>query len=295
MKHQRYFTSEERLELRTVIKEKTGYFIVSNNALSQAFRRRSFCAENGGKSNEVFEFMGDTISGYYVVKAITKRCIAMNVEGDYSFRIRENHFTSLKQELTSNEIFASIIDEWGIAEYLIVSTSDETNQVNQQIKIKADLFEAIIGAIAIDSDWNDAVLENVIVKALNIDERINSLVQEDYFSKQINIDNAVSKLKEEAEKEFCSMPTYEFGEPKDLGYDENGNPKWSCICGIINDITGISRLVFASSKKDAKKAAAYLVLCEHFEIQNQYGVNKKCPIWVYKNGELIPLSTKDKK
>lgn len=288
MKKQKYFNGQDKQKLKMLIQEKTGYCIRSSSALSQAFRRRSFCAEQEGKSNEMFEFIGDQALSYYVVKIISDRCCALNIEGDYSFRIRENYFTSLKQELVSNEMFASIIDEWGIAEYLIVGRSDEKNQVDQQIKVKADLFESIIGAIAVDSKWDPTVLELAVNKALNLNDRLQSIIQNDYNSMTVNIDNAVTVLKELAEKEQCSMPKYEFAGPDNLGYDKDGNPIWYCSCSIVNDITGISRGVCASSKKDAKKAVAYLLLCEHFQIQNQYGPSRFHTIWIYKEGKLIP-------
>ena len=75
-------------------------------------------------------------------------------------------------------------------------------------------------------------------------------------------------LKELSEKEQCSMPKYDFSGPEALGYDKDGNPIWHCSSSIVNDITGIIRGVFASSKKDAKIAVAYLLLCEHFQMQN---------------------------
>jgi ribonuclease-3 len=236
----------------------------------------------------MFEFIGDQVLSYYVVKIISDRCCALNIEGDYTFRIRENYFTSLKQELVSNETLASIIDDWGISEYLIVGRSDEKNQVYQQTKVKADLFESIIGAIAVDSKWDPTVLETAVRKALSLDDRLQDIIRNDYNSIMVNIDNAVTVLKELAEKEQCSMPKYDFGGPEDLEYDKDGNPIWHCSSSIINDITGISRGVFASSKKDAKKAVAYLLLCEHFQMQNQYGPNGFYPIWIYKDGKLIP-------
>jgi ribonuclease-3 len=288
MKRQHYFFGQEEHKLKVLIQEKTGYRIQSRGILSQAFRRRSYCAECGGKSNEMFEFLGDQILSYYSVKIISERCISMNIEGDYSFRIRENHFTSLKQELVSNEALAEIIDDWGVLEYLIVGRSDEKNQVDQQMKVKADLFEAIIGAIAIDSKWDPIVLETAVRKALNLDDRLQAIIQSDYNSMTINIDNAVTVLKELAEKEQCSMPKYEFLGPEVFGYDKDGNPIWHCSSSITNDTTGIIRIVFASSKKDAKKAVAYLMLCEHFQMQNQYGPNAFCPTWIYKDGKLIP-------
>ena len=288
MKRQKYFNGQDKQKLKLLIQEKTGYCIRSSCALSQAFRRRSFCAEEEGKSNEMFEFIGDQVLSYYVVKIISDRCCALNIEGDYSFRIRENYFTSLKQDLVSNEVLASIIDEWGVSEYLIVGRSDEKNQVDQQTKVKADLFESIIGAIAIDSKWDPLVLETAVRKALNLDDRLQAIIQSDYNSMTINIDNAVTVLKELAEKEQCSMPKYEFSGPEVFGYDKDGNPIWHCSSSIINDITGIMRGVFASSKKDAKKAVAYLMLCEHFQMQNQYGPNAFYPTWIYKDGKLIP-------
>jgi ribonuclease-3 len=288
MRKQKYFNGQDKQKLKLLIQEKTGYCIRSNCALSQAFRRRSFCAEQEGKSNEMFEFIGDQVLSYYVVKIFSDRCCSLNIEGDYSFRIRENDFTSLKQELVNNEMLASIIDDWGISKYLIVGQNDEKNQVDQQTKVKADLFESIIGAIAIDSKWDTAVLETAVRKSLNLDNRLQSIIQNDYNLITINIDNAVTVLKELAEKEQCSMPKYDFSGPEAFGYDKDGNPIWHCSSSIVNDIRGISRGVFASSKKDAKKAVAYLLLCEHFQMPNQYGPIAFRPIWIYKDGKLIP-------
>ena len=36
------------------------------------------------------------------------------------------------------------------------------------------------------------------------------------------------------------------------------------------------------------RSSAYLVLCEHFELQNQYGINGKCISWKYENGKIMP-------
>ena len=91
-----------------------------------------------------------------------------------------------------------------------------------------------------------------------------------------------------AEKGQCTMPKYEFTGPEYIGYDSDGNPKWSCRCLIINDKVGIVKLVLSTSKKDAKKAAAYLALCEHLGVQNKYGPNDWYERWVYKDGKLIP-------
>ena len=208
--------------------------------------------------------------------------------GDYTFRIRENRFTTIKQDFISNENFARIIDEWGIIDCLLVGKSDEKNEVHKQTKIKADLFESIIGAMAVESNWDDEILEKVVNQALHIDEKIDELIKNDFGYRWFNLDNAVSKLKEYAEQQIFSVSEYECVGPEYLGHDNDGNPKWGCKCSLINDTTGIMRSVMASSKKDAKKAVAYLLLCEHYQVQNQYGVNDSFNWWIYKDGKLIP-------
>ena len=119
MRRQHYFFGQEERELKLLIKEKTGYCIRSRGILSQAFRRRSYCAEYSGKSNEMFEFLGDQVLGYYVVKIISERCGSISITEDYTFRIRENRFALIKQDLVNNETLAKIIDDWDIAKYLL--------------------------------------------------------------------------------------------------------------------------------------------------------------------------------
>lgn len=288
MRNQKYLKQSERAKLKNIIYEKTGYYIRKNYLLIQTFTRRSFSVEQGGENNEILEFIGDQVLSYYVVKIISERYGALNSDCEYTFRVRENRFSALKQEFVSNETLAKIIDEWGIAEFLIVGKSDFANEVDKQVKVKADLFEAILGAIAVESKWDSLVLEKAVSQMLSIDEKIKTIIEIDYRYIRFDMENAVNTLKELAEHGECSIPKYEYGTPEALGYDKDGNPIWVCKCAIINDKTGIIRQVWASSKKAAKKAAAYLVLCEHFEVQNQYGINGTYLCWKYKNGQLMP-------
>lgn len=290
MKQTNEFRMEERYRLEKILSEKTGYYLHSLYLLRQAFTRSSYSAEHGGENNEILEFLGDQILSYYVVKLVADRCGGLNSNCEYRFRIRENRFSALKQELVSNEALAGIIDEWGVAEYLIVGKSDFQNEVNRQTKVKADLFEAILGAIAVSCKWDPAILEKVVEKMLSLDERIDRMIRSDYRPVSFDLENAVTVLKELAEHGECSIPKYEYGTPEYLGYDKNGNPVWCCTCSVINERTGIIRQVWSSSKKAVKKCAAYLVLCEHFQLQNEYGSNRVLGGWAYENGKLIPYS-----
>ena len=283
-----YLNGTEKLEVRRITKDKTGYMIRSTSVLNQVFRRSSFASETGQNSNEILEFIGDQVLSFYVVKIISKKCGSLSITDDYTFRIRENRFTQIKQVLVNNDALANIIDEWDIAKYLLLGRSDIKNDVTRETKVKADLFEAIIGAIAVETEWDSEILESVVSKALNIDVKINTMIENDTKVRCFDIDNAITTLKEMAENGQCTMPKYEFVGPDAIGYDSNGNPKWFCSCRIINDKIGLTKSVESTSKKDAKKAAAYLILCEHLGMQNKYGPNDWFDFWSYKEGKLFP-------
>lgn len=276
----------ELTRLRDVIFEKSGYWL-KKTYLEQAFTRKSYSVQSGEENNEKFELIGDRVLSYYVIKAIVEKFGAQNFDHKFNLRIPERVLSNLESQIVNNETLANIIDEWGIAEFLMVGKCDEDNRIDQQIKPKADLFEAILGAIAIDSKWDSTVLELAVKKMISLENRLEEFAEKQYRPTNCSIENAVTTLKEIAEKGFCSVPKYEYGSPNEFGYDKNGNPIWCCTCSIMNDKTGIIRQVWCSSKKDAKKAAAYLVLCEQFELQNEYGINSKSIAWEFYNGKLL--------
>lgn len=288
MKRRMYLSSNEKMEIRRIIRSEAGCTIKGSIVLNQVFRRSSLAAETGERSNEIFEFIGDEVLSFYVTKIVSMRCGAISIMDDYTFRIRENKFTQIKQELVSNDSLAKIIDRWDIAKYLLLGKSDIKNEVQKGTKVKADLLEAIIGAIAVETNWDNEILETAVSKILKIDERIQEIIESESKIMDVDIDNAVTVLKELAERGQCTMPKYDFAGPDTIGYDKDGNPRWHCDCTIINDITGLSKGVYASSKKDAKKAAAYLILCEHLQMQNKYGKNGFYLLWIYKDGKLFP-------
>ena len=69
-----------------------------------------------------------------------------------------------------------------------------------------------------------------------------------------NKNEAISQLEILARRDYFSIPDYQFEQT----YDENGNPIWSCKCHIeeVDKTFGGQ----SSSKKDAKKSAAFQML-----------------------------------
>ena len=176
MKKRKGFTAAEQQKLKDLLFEKTGYCIRSNALLEQIFTRVTFSAQYGGENNEVLEFIGDQVLSYYIVKAVTKRCADLRANGEYWFWMRENRFTSIKQQLVCNETLCEIIDSWGIADYVIAGSSDWPYGLDDQPKARADLFEAILGGIALECNWNSATLETAVNKMLSLDMRLEKML-----------------------------------------------------------------------------------------------------------------------
>ena len=69
-----------------------------------------------------------------------------------------------------------------------------------------------------------------------------------------NKDDAINQLEILARRGYFSIPTYDFEQT----YDQNGNPVWKSICHIAEKKETF--FAVSSSKKDAKKTAAYQML-----------------------------------
>ena len=260
-------------EARKRIYEVTGYMLRGYATTQQVLTRKSVV---GAENNEIFEMYGDAILKANVMQILHERLgiyrdedsINYKGEGGYALRgIRnEGELHAAVTRLISNETLAKQIDKWDMAKYLIMSQSDERNQVGDQVKTKADLFEAMLGAVAVACKFNAEVLRRAVERMLPIDEIIKDITSRVMPSVNFTIDTAVTVLKELSEKGFCSVPKYEYSGPEYLGYYENGDPVWSCRCTVSGRI--FIDAVFANSKKTAKKVVSYMALCKFFEITN---------------------------
>lgn len=283
MKESISFKQNEVTYVRRKIAEKTGVWPFM---WVQAFTRKSYAVQWGGRDNEELEYIGDSVLNYYVVKILTDRFGGRDIDHDFRYHLNYHKIDQLKKKLVSNENLAKKIDEWDLVKYLIVGKSDIQNHIDEQEKVKADLFEAILGSVAVQKKFDPEILENAVYKMLSMDDVFEDILSIEYRPIQYTIDNAITTLKELAEHGEIRMPEYDCHGPECLGYDKDGNPIWCCGCSVNK--FGIGLCVFANSKKDAKKAAAYLIIIQHYGYPNEYGPSKRDSVWSYKNGQLIP-------
>ncbi|MBR4800403.1 MAG: hypothetical protein IK048_01840 [Clostridia bacterium] len=260
-----------------IVQEKIGYRFNNTDLLFQAFTRSSYSTQFGSENNEVLEFLGDKVLDFYVVKIIADEFGFLKSESNYydkendynEFCIvahkNEADFTDLKKEIVSNKTLAKRIDKLGFAKYFFLGDSDKDNHVERQEKVKADLFEAILGAVAIDTNWNPDILENVVANLLIIDDFFDDVDVEEERPDKFKLENAITTLKELGEHGICSIPDYD--EPEDQVYFDN-KYWWACTCTVRN--WRLSKTAYGTSKKRAKLYAAYLVLCEHYNIPDEF-------------------------
>ena len=178
----------------------------------------------------------------------------------------EGDFTELRKTIVNNKTLAKRIDKLGFAKYLYLGDSDLDNNVVNQEKVKADLFEAILGAIAIDCDWNPEALQKSVDVMLNIDDFLDDVDTEEERPAKFQEDNAINTLKEMAEHGRCSIPEYD--QPDEMYEMKDGRMMWKCTCYVRS--WKIEKTAYATSKKLAKKYAAYLVLCDYFNLKDEY-------------------------
>lgn len=273
--------SFEKKELAEAEK-KIGYHFNNPELLVQAFTRTTYAKENEKESNEVLEFFGDKILSRYIVKRIAETFGCQDKSKDSEFTIQnheqEGDFTILLNSLVSNKHLASRTDILDLRKYRLLGKGENLPQ-NEE-KPKADLLEAIMGAVAIDSNWNDTVIEIVRNKLLDLDSFIenwdfssrkeasedlpihkekNTGTMNSKLKVQFTEKNASAVLNELRSKHLCPRFNFSFTE-KDLN--------WSCQYQMEKgDFSGNTTL--QKNKRTAKRIAAFEILTYLTEADNR--------------------------
>lgn len=155
-----------------LLQERLGYVFNKPELLTQALTHRS----HSKKNNERLEFLGDSVLNCSVAEMLYERYGDLD-EGDLS-RLRAN--------LVKQQALFEIAQALSLPDYLRLGEGELKSGGFKRPSILADTFEAIIGAIFLDSGFDDArkvlrkwysqILENVDPKTLGKDDK--TLLQE---------------------------------------------------------------------------------------------------------------------
>lgn len=202
------------------VQELIGYNFKNTELLKLAFIHSS----HGKPNNQRLEFLGDSVLDLVVSNILFEN--KTNTEGQ---------LTKKRAALVCEENLSDIIKNIGLEKYLTLGKSFQGEPTNA---VRADLFEAIVGAIYLDCDYSLKEVSEFVTKYLDLTV-CNSI---DY----------ISSLQEMVFQDKNSTIEYKTKEIASNG-DEHSFESEVYINGLIcASATG-------SSKKEAKKNVAKLV------------------------------------
>lgn len=240
----------------STIEEVIGYTFKNKELLQQAFTRRSFTQENGGQNNEILEFIGDKVLDVTVVKILTDSFGEINDDGEFQTINGESEgkLTQIKASLVERKSLAFRMKMLDLARFLRMGKGDILNHIEDQEKVQEDLFEAIIGAVALDCGWDMTVVSDVAERMLAIGYELPETIAD--FE-----ENPVALVQDWMQKKLGLTPKYEFD------YDEQKDCFIAYLCVPHPEF----KKIFwgnGASKSIAREETAYSVwayIQEHLE------------------------------
>ena len=158
--------------------------------LQQAVTHRSYLNEHRGYKldhNERLEFLGDAVLELVVTEYLYN-----------NFDNPEGELTNWRAALVNGEMLAKISKKLGVEEFLMMSRGETKDTGRARQYLLANAFEAITGAIYLDSGYDvakDFIMKNVVVE---LDEIIE---------KKLFLDPK-SRFQEEAQDKAGITPSY---------------------------------------------------------------------------------------
>jgi ribonuclease-3 len=222
---------EELLAKVPEIEQKLEYAFLDKQLLVLSFVHRSFFNEHRGlvdQHNERLEFLGDSVLGLII--------------SDYLYahlpNESEGHLSHLRSHIVEASSCSLLLNELGIAQYVLLGKGERMNDGRGRETILADLFEALIGAIYLDGGMESA-------KQFFFTHFTRRL--EEHLKKPLR--NWKAELQDYSQKKHQKPPVYKI-------VKESG-PDHSKIFQVIAyfDETPVGEGM-GSSKKEAEQAAA---------------------------------------
>lgn len=215
-----------------LLEEKIGYKFRDKSLLKNALIHRSYGNENWKYkhiNNERLELLGDAVLDLVVAEYLYIN-LASSPEGELA---------RLKSMIVSEPVLSRVSKELGIGEYLLLSKGEEITGGRVRSSILGDVFEAVLGAIYLDSDY--VSLREIVLKHLK--QWIDNIESDEEILDYKTI------LQEHMQKEYKCTPVYILS--KEEGPDHNKT--FEIIVKIGDDKIGVG---VGKNKKNAEQLAA---------------------------------------
>ena len=181
------------------VRDTIGYEFINENLLRQAFTRRAFAVEYGLPGcNEELEFLGDAVLNTVVTRDMLRQLAWVDeyrTKAPFTVRLQEGGLTKIRSAYVNKEFLAGRVAELGLDKLILYGTGEEPTESSRE-----DVLEALLGAAAIDSNWDWDVLGALVDRLVCV-----QVEKPDYFLKEsfYDIFNAWHQ------RRFGVMPDYE--------------------------------------------------------------------------------------
>jgi len=214
-----------------------GYHFVRPELLEQALTHRSYAVEHGidALDNERFEFLGDAVLELVVSHLLFTR---------YGERCREGELTRMRSFLVNESQLATQARRLKLGKHLRLGKGEDRSGGREKQSILSDTFEAVIGAIYLDSGIEKVF--SFIKRCFGdlLDQAMDTGLGQDYKS----------KLQELTQGRFHSVPVYEI--------EKVSGPDHQRIFDVAIHFNGqVLQRGSGRSKKEAEQDAARKALC----------------------------------
>ena len=209
-----------------------GYHFVRPELLEQALTHRSYAVEHGigARDNERLEFLGDAVLELVVSHLLFTR---------HGKRCTEGELTRMRSFLVNESQLAIQAQRLGLGKHLRLGKGEDRSGGREKPSILSDVFEAVVGAIYLDSSIEDifSFIERCFGDLL--DQVVGIGLGQDYKS----------KLQELTQGRFHSVPVYEV--------EKVSGPDHQRIFQVIINFNGqVLQRGSGRSKKEAEQDAA---------------------------------------
>jgi ribonuclease-3 len=162
-----------------------GYSFNNKDLIIEALTHKSF---KKSYNNERLEFLGDAVLNLIVGEFLFKK-FPKSAEGDLS---------KLRANLVNEKGFTKLANAINLGDYIYLSDAEERNKGRKKASILSDAFEAIMGAVYIESGLE--VLKPIILDLL--DKNYENITLDNLFS------DYKTALQEVTQAMFGVIPTY---------------------------------------------------------------------------------------
>ena len=214
--------------------DKIEYRFNDPSLLKKALTHSSFVKDQQ-LSNEVYEFLGDSIIGFYLADKLVKAFDSLQ-EGDLS---------KLKAILSSRKYLFELSKRIDLGNYIFLGRGEKLDKGREKLNIVSSAFEALIAAVYLDSDYQ------AVAKIL---DRLFGSFFKGLKGKKIKINDYKSEAQELFQRIWKTTPIYVVD--NEIGPEHNKKFEVVMI-GVNNEVLVKGE---GKTKKDAEQSAAKLYI-----------------------------------